>query len=617
MMSKAMSGKQNHVQRWHVIILAALAALLYANTLTNDYALDDGLVITENPYTRQGLSGIPDILTHDAYQWYYEEKGSAGELSGGRYRPLSIITFAVEYEFFGANPAVSHFINLLLYLFTGILIYLLIARYWMPKKEGMAFLTAFLFLLHPVHTEAVANIKSRDELLAFFLVLASLYLLFSYLKEKKKKTLIFSSLLFFLALLSKESSITFLAIIPLSLYFFGPVSVKETIKPSTPFFIAAGLWLGIRYAVIGGGGATPDDIMNDPFLYATAGEKIGTAFYILLKYMGLLLWPHPLVYDYGFAQIAYRQLSDPMVILSIFLHAGLLLAVIAGWRKRRIASFAAAWYLASISIVSNLIVPLGGTMGERLLYMPSFAFALIAAHFIYSLYQKIPQRYARAAAILFLSALTLACGNLIIQRNRDWKNNESLFVHDVQYAPRSIKANTAAAGEYLNKYLKEENPEYLQKALEYYDAAESLYPVRQDSFKRALFLYNNYINRAYIYFTIDSLQKAEEFWERAKAIKPFHPKVKEYGKALALAYYKKANEAAATDLERAIELYYHSVKLDPTNSEVWYNLGGALYTRGRYSEAEKAFAEALKLDPKNEKARQGLAAARFQLNQLK
>ncbi len=614
-MASATAFGQN--SKLHYILLTFIALLFYANSINNEYALDDGLVITENPYTRQGLSGIADIFSHDAYQWYYEEKGSAGELSGGRYRPLSIVSFAIEYEFFGARPAVSHAINVLLYLLTGLLIYYLLSRFWFSKNRPLAFLTAFLFLIHPVHTEAVANIKGRDELLAFFLLLLTLTTLFRYLHDRKRSSLILSLFFYFLALLSKENSITFLAVIPFSLYFFGSQSLRDSLKQSLPFLLAAGLWFALRYAVIGSSGAAPDDIMNDPFLYAGAAEKSATAFFILLKYLQLLVWPHPLVYDYGYAQIAYRHFSDPAVLLSIVLHAGMLMAAWAGWRRKAVWSFSALYYLATISIVSNLIIPLGGTMGERLLYIPSFAFALFSAWLLQVVYRNLPRKIAPGLALVFLAILTAGSAWQSINRNRIWKNNKSLFIHDVKEAPQSIKANTAAAGAYVNIYLEEQDTAALLKALEYYHRAEALYPVREDSFKRELFLYNNYINQAFIYYSMDSLQQAEKAWHKAKAIKPFHPKVKEYARALALSYYKKANEAAGSDLARAIRLYQKAVELDPSLADAWYNLGGALYTAGQLTEAGQAFEKALALNPDNEKARQGLAAVDFLLNKKK
>lgn len=95
------------------IFLILNAFAVYGITLTHDYALDDHIVITGNTFTQKGFAGVRDIMTHDAFVGAY---GEALELSGGRNRPLSIVTFALEREMFGLNPFVGHFGNVVLCL---------------------------------------------------------------------------------------------------------------------------------------------------------------------------------------------------------------------------------------------------------------------------------------------------------------------------------------------------------------------------------------------------------------------------------------------------------------------------------------------------------------------
>ena len=87
------------------IFIFICGVFLYANTLNHNYAFDDSIVITENNFTQKGISGIPDLLTKDFFEGIY---GSQLELSGGRYRPLSLVSFAIEWQIFGENPLVSH-----------------------------------------------------------------------------------------------------------------------------------------------------------------------------------------------------------------------------------------------------------------------------------------------------------------------------------------------------------------------------------------------------------------------------------------------------------------------------------------------------------------------------
>ena len=139
------------------LVLFVFVFFLYGNTLFHDYALDDFIVITGNSYTKQGIKGIGDILTHDAFVGAY---GEALELTGGRYRPLSIVMFAVEYEIFGLNPFFGHFFNVLFFAFVCCFVLLLMSRLFVDKNNWIAFVIALLFASHPIHTEVVANIKT-------------------------------------------------------------------------------------------------------------------------------------------------------------------------------------------------------------------------------------------------------------------------------------------------------------------------------------------------------------------------------------------------------------------------------------------------------------------------
>jgi hypothetical protein len=187
-----------------LIILLVLVMGLNVNTLFNQYALDDVVVMTGNTLVAKGFKGIPEILSKDFF-YGLEKKGS--DLSGGRYRPLSLIVFAVEYQFFGENPFVSHLINLgLMLVLIAMLFHLLEAHLFHKYHAYMAFLTCLVFLVHPVHAEVIANVKSRDELLAAILLIASALLLIKSALTRSMWAQIGALLCFFLALLTRESA---------------------------------------------------------------------------------------------------------------------------------------------------------------------------------------------------------------------------------------------------------------------------------------------------------------------------------------------------------------------------------------------------------------------------
>ncbi len=133
--ARASSPNQTgNVLKTQALIVFGFAMLLYANTTWNEYAVDDTIVITKNTLTTQGLKGIPKIMTTDAFYGFFGEGYKLVE--GGRYRPLSIVTFAIEYEFLGLNPHFSHFINILLFALSGVLIFYLFVELLQTLFQG-------------------------------------------------------------------------------------------------------------------------------------------------------------------------------------------------------------------------------------------------------------------------------------------------------------------------------------------------------------------------------------------------------------------------------------------------------------------------------------------------
>ncbi|MBK9525757.1 MAG: hypothetical protein IPO39_13735 [Bacteroidetes bacterium] len=216
-----------------LIVLLLLAFGLNFNTLFHEYALDDAVVLTGNTLVQKGVAGIPEILSHELF---YGLEKQESDLSGGRYRPFALIVFALEVQFFGINPFVSHLINVLLFVFLIALLFRLLQKYiFRELNPNLAFLTCLLFVVHPIHTEVIANVKSRDELIAFILLLLSAFSILRYLKNRKLLSLLPAAFCFFISLLTRESAIPFIGIVPLTAYFFYNQSIK---KSSPPFHSA-------------------------------------------------------------------------------------------------------------------------------------------------------------------------------------------------------------------------------------------------------------------------------------------------------------------------------------------------------------------------------------------
>ena len=366
------------VNKLHYIFLFAFAFLLYANTLQHGYAFDDAVAITGNTFTKQGIRGIPDLLKKDLFEGIY---GQALELGGGRWRPLSLITFALEREVAGDNPRVSHWINVILYGISAVLLFITLQKI-LPGKSLLNFLITMLFIAHPVHTEVVANIKSRDEILAFIGLCLTIFWLFKFLESDKRKFMLFSCIAYFLALTSKENGITFAAIIPLTLFCFAGNSWKESFVKAIPLLVVAAVYVAIRSNLVGMiGDRENPDIMENPFVGAAFMEKYATITKILGLYVWKLFFPVILSSDYSFNEIPRIGWNDPGAVASLLIYLSLTVYAVINIRKKNnqpllLIGYGILFYIITMSIVSNVVFNIGAPMGERFLYLPSLGFCI-------------------------------------------------------------------------------------------------------------------------------------------------------------------------------------------------------------------------------------------------
>ncbi len=435
--------------KWVYGCIACLILLLYAPSLGGDYVLDDKIVITNNQFTQQGFSGIADIFAHESFRGYFGEQKNL--IEGDRYRPLSIATFALEIGLFGKNnPGLSHFINILLYLFSCILLFRVTKQLFqtvLPPKQvhTIALLATLFFAMHPLHVEAVANIKGRDEICTFLALLFSLQYTFAWGKFQKPFHLYILFCLFLLALLSKESALPFLVILPMTLYFFTETPLKHIWKLMIPLIGATMVYLLIRIQIIGyvlnPDGKVITDLMNNPFYGMSFFQKTATIFYTLGMYLKLHILPHPLTHDYYPYQIPIVDWSHFGSILAFLIHLGLGVFVLYGWRNKNIYAYCALFYLATMSIVSNLFVSVGTFMNERFAYQASWAFCLALS---YALNQYLIQKEGRFKPIIgymiagiFIAGFAWKTGT----RVPDWKDNRTLNLSALKNSPNSARSN--------------------------------------------------------------------------------------------------------------------------------------------------------------------------------
>jgi len=609
-MAKTSEAMPQLSHKWISMFLFGLAIVLYANTVNHDYTQDDAIVIYDNMYTTQGLQGISGLLKYDTFYGFFKEEGKAALVSGGRYRPLTPIMFAVEWQLFGSNPKIGHLINVLLYGLLGLLVFFTVNRLLIEKdySEMVALGTTIIFLVHPIHTEVVANIKGRDEIMSMMASVSALLLVLKSWDLEKKSLAWYAGIIFFFGLLAKENTITFLAIIPLSLYFFRSGGLLQSTARLLPCILAAVGFLVIRTLVLGFDfGGSPSELMNNPFIKIEGGqyvpfelgEKMATIIFTLGKYLQLLFFPHPLTHDYYPRHIEMMTFGDASVWLSSIMHLILIGFAIVGWKKKEILSYSILFYLASLSIVSNIVFPIGTNMSERFLFMPSLGFSLAMAYGVFALYN----RFGKSKVMLILFGLVLlAFSAKTVMRNMVWKNDFTLFTNDISISQNSAKLNNAVGGTLSNKYYNEPDESLKQEKL-----GEAI-----NRLNKAIQIHPNYKSPYLImgncYHYLGQYDKAEQAYARAIGLDPgFEDAIK--NQAVNYREMGKQFGAEKGDLVSALKYLKISYDMNSKDYDTVRLMGIAHGNADNHQEAITYFTKALELSPNMADAYANLAKA--------
>ena len=227
------------------IIIAAFAFLLYAQSISFNYILDDEYVIKNNKVVQEGISSISTILSTDYFSGYKRLN-----LSGPVYRPIPLILYAIEWNLFQDSPHIFHFINVLLYAFTCWVLFLLLCNLFKKQNLLFPFVCSLFYAVHPIHTEVVNYIKSADEILCFLFGILSIYYFIKPSSDKSFLNIFLGSIYFFLAMLSKETGITFLIIIPLTIFIFSDVPRRKMVIITLMLLVISAIYLIIRSYVL-------------------------------------------------------------------------------------------------------------------------------------------------------------------------------------------------------------------------------------------------------------------------------------------------------------------------------------------------------------------------------
>ena len=472
-------------------IFIVLSFVLYHSSLNFGFVLDDKIVLSENEYTKKGLAGIGDLLGSDSFQGYFGEQKEI--LQGGRYRPLSLISFAVEHQVFGLNAMVYHLNNILIYGFSIFIAFLTLRRVFKNKSTdaldlvlSTSFLACLIFLVHPIHTEAVANIKGRDEILSFLFSMLTLLFAFRYYDKNKWSELIWANIFFMLGFLSKENTMTFLAIVPVALLLFRKSNIKKISPVVISLLVTTVLYFIIRIQALGyfliDNPST--DIMNNPFVNMGAIEKYATITYTLLVYLKLIFVPIELTHDYYPFHIPTMNLGQWQVWLSLIIHGFMVYTIIRYWNQKKKIVFGLFFYLAALSIVSNIVINVGTTMNERFIFTALLGFCIVLVVGMKQLVQHFGSTgegmKAQWPLLAMLGTLIVLYSFKTLDRVPAWESELKLNQAAIKVSKNSARANSFTATAYFNTYKettdREERKKLLELAKPYSQKAIELYP---------------------------------------------------------------------------------------------------------------------------------------------
>lgn len=474
-----MNKKKTRSYGWLRFAVAAFTFLLYINTTGYEYTMDDDIFFLKHSSVRKGLSGIGEIWSHGSMEKFDNTQGVQA------YRPVLLVVFAVEKEIFGFNPVVSHLVNVLLYVLIAITLLRVLQALFRDLHPYVAALITLCFIAHPLHTEVVASVKSRDELLAGLFGLLTWFRILRYQESRQSKDLLVGTAYFALASFSKESAIAWIAIFPLSLMMFRQTSLLPALRTTLPFVAVSAIYLTVRLLLIG----TATNYFGIPVLTNiltatnTVGELWATKLEILWVYLRLLVLPWPLSWDYSFNQIPVLDFSSLIPWLSLIAHAVLMIVAIAGFRRFAVFSFAIFFFLIMMSPVNNFFIENTTTLGERLMFIPSLGFC-IAIIFSFARFFKTklsavvvaPDQkfmYAGLTLVVLFSGMTIV-------RSADWKNNLTLFQSGVDVCPNSSRTQYSLASECFTQMNKTSDPakrqELAQKARVHFEKSIEILP---------------------------------------------------------------------------------------------------------------------------------------------
>lgn len=590
-------------------LAVALAAVIpFLGTLGNPPVLDDGWAALDNPLVH-GLGNVGRI--------FRELYGYAGDPSvRGPYRPLTTLSYALDYALHGRWTPGYHVVNLALHAAASLLVLALarrLARVAMPARaDRLGLLAGLLFALHPAHVEAVATIFGRTEPLSACLALGALLLALRW--REARWTLPAAVSVLVLGVLSKEFAIltpAFFGLVALSLPEAAGLAARPGLRGDGPrralretVLVGAALALAVIPYFLGRRGVP---LAVEPvarwFPVGTPVVHVAlTMSRVLGEYLRILVFPAFLGGDFAYAaRIGTLTAPNPGFWAATLAWLATLAGAFALLVRRRapLVALGLLWTFLGLLPVLQL-VPIGVLLAERLLYLPSVGFCLAAAAVLAALgpapaparpgapaavgespLALVREHRPAVAAAIALGVLALLAGRTFV-RTLDWRSNLALWESELAKAPSDVVVNNNLAVEYTSR------GDYA-RAVERLKVALAVHP----TYWRA------HVNLGLAYQGLGDRGRAQDAYVAALQLAP---------EATSPRYYLALLLRDEGQLGAALAVVRDARRLGPEEARLARLEGDVLLRLGEVPEGRAALEQALALDPADAEAQALLAS---------
>jgi hypothetical protein len=583
-------------------LLSGACLLSYANGLTGAFAYDDKAIVRDN-FRIRTPERVLELFTTEYFG------GRPG--TGTAYRPVLLLSYAVQWWIHGGDTMPFHVVNVLLHVFVTLALAALLLRAGLAPPTALS--AALLFAVLPIHVEAVTSVVGRGETLAAAFLLPALVLALRASEGPPGRAWRFAAalLLYGLACITKESAAVGPALLALLLAFSAeeplPARLLAALRRGLPFYLGGALVLWgvfrLRGAVLGGAfGAVATGIfeVENPLAPLPPLPRAANACVVFFRYLGRMAFPLRLSADDSAWAIVRLSPRDALFWAAPALMLALTVASLVRLERRSPSALGFLFLGVAFLPTGNLLFPTGTIFGERLAYLPSAGFCVIAGSWIAGTAAAMS---TRRAVVLGAAALVFAARTVV--RNPVWTSDEPLFTNLVRVSPESAKAH------YDFAYMSAENGRP-RLALEHYVRATEIYPrywdawagkgrtervlgdigASEKSYAKSLEIVPGYENG---FFGLGLAR--EERGDRAGAAETYGRGLRANPQSLPLAY-RMALMLSADRRPNALFAWRRALAIEPGSLPTRLGFADWLAAGGRHEEALAQVGEALRLAPR-------------------